>query len=146
MPAGSWQFKVTIDGSWDENYGPGGVRGSLDNIPLVIAGPTTLLFEYDDTTHLVTVSPTDLDPTVTAADHSLAGASLRNRLTREQFYFVMTDRFANGDTSNDLGGLTGGKSTTGYDPTDKGYYHGGDLAGLRSKLAYIQAPARPRSG
>ena len=138
LPAGAFQFKVTINGSWDENYGAGGVANG-PNIPLAIAGPATLLFEYDDTTHLVTVSPTDLDATVTAADRSLAGDSLRNRLTREQFYFVMTDRFANGDTSNDLGGLTGGKLSTGYDPTDKGYYHGGDLAGLHSKLAYIQA-------
>ena len=71
----------------------------------ITAGPASLLFEYDDSTHLVTVSPTDLDATVTAADRSLAGDSLRNRLTREQFYFVMTDRFANGDTGNDLGGL-----------------------------------------
>ena len=51
----------------------------------------------------------------------------------------MTDRFANGDTANDLGGLTGGQSTTGYDPTDKGFYHGGDLKGSRSKLDYIKA-------
>ena len=56
----------------------------------------------------------------------------------EQFYFVMTDRFANGDTSNDTGGLTGDRLTTGLDPTDKGFYQGGDLAGLRSQLDYIE--------
>ena len=35
---------------------------------------------------------------VTAADRSLARASLRSRLTRERFYFLMADRFANGST------------------------------------------------
>ena len=29
-------------------------------------------------------------------------------------------------------------SATGFDPTDKGFYNGGDLAGLRSKLDYIE--------
>ncbi len=135
---GAYQFKVTIGGSWAENYGAGGVFDG-PNIPIGIGGPVSLLFEYDDDSHIVTVTPTELDATVTAGDRALAGDSLRNRLTREQFYFVMTDRFANGDTTNDLGGYTGDKYTTGYDPTDKGYYHGGDLAGLRSQLSYIQS-------
>ena len=47
----------------------------------------------------------------------------------EQFYFVLPDRFANGDPGNDTGGLAGDRLSTGYDPTDKGFYHGGDLAG-----------------
>ena len=45
-------------------------------------------------------------------------------------YFVMPDRYANGDQSNDLGGLTGMRNDTGFDPTDTGFYHGGDLQGL----------------
>nr|BFF18778.1 hypothetical protein GCM10025730_22990 [Promicromonospora thailandica] len=56
----------------------------------------------------------------------------------ERFYFVMTDRFANGDESNDEGGLDGDRLTTGFDPTDKGFYQGGDLAGLRQNLDYIE--------
>ena len=51
-------------------------------------------------------------------------------IASERIYFVMTDRYANGDPSNDRGGLSGGPSITGYDPTDSGYYHGGDLKGL----------------
>lgn len=51
----------------------------------------------------------------------------------------MTDRFANGDTSNDTGGLTGGRSVTGLDPTDEGYYHGGDIQGIIDHLDYIQS-------
>ncbi len=56
----------------------------------------------------------------------------------QSFYFVMTDRFANGDTGNDTGGLAGDRDTTGFDPSDTGYYQGGDLAGLRDNLDYIQ--------
>ena len=36
------------------------------------------------------------------------------------------------------GGLAGDKLQTGFDPTDKAYYHGGDLKGLLGKLDYIQ--------
>ncbi|MFC4150422.1 pullulanase-type alpha-1,6-glucosidase [Micromonospora mangrovi] len=56
----------------------------------------------------------------------------------DQFYFVLPDRFANGDKRNDTGGLTGDRLSTGYDPTDKGFYHGGDLKGVINKIDYIQ--------
>ena len=50
----------------------------------------------------------------------------------------LTDRFANGDPSNDRGGSSSGDPLVhGYDPTDKGFYHGGDLAGLTQKLDYL---------
>ncbi|MFE1443198.1 pullulanase-type alpha-1,6-glucosidase [Streptomyces sp. NPDC058739] len=72
------------------------------------------------------------------SDAALAKAAARHDLTREQFYFVLPDRFANGDASNDRGGLTGSRLTTGYDPTDKGFYQGGDLKGLTKRLDYIK--------
>ncbi|MEW2485633.1 pullulanase-type alpha-1,6-glucosidase [Streptomyces sp. NPDC048411] len=72
------------------------------------------------------------------SDARLAAEPARHDLTREQFYFVMPDRFANGDTANDRGGLTGSRLETGYDPTDKGFYQGGDLKGLTSRLDYIK--------
>ncbi|MET7394580.1 pullulanase-type alpha-1,6-glucosidase [Dactylosporangium sp. NPDC005572] len=56
----------------------------------------------------------------------------------EQFYFVLPDRFANGDPGNDQGRLTGDRLSTGYDPADKGFYHGGDLKGVIDRLDYIQ--------
>lgn len=68
----------------------------------------------------------------------LAKPTVRGGASNSQIYFVMTDRFANGDTSNDEAGLTGFSAVTGYDPTDIGYFHGGDLKGLTSKLDYIQ--------
>jgi alpha-amylase len=66
--------------------------------------------------------------------------SLRASVTDQNFYFVMADRFNNGDTANDNGGLPPGKGEgqSGFDPTVKGWYHGGDLKGLTAKLGYIQ--------
>ena len=53
-------------------------------------------------------------------------------------YFMLPDRFENGDTSNDTGGFAGDKYQHGFDPTHRGFYHGGDLKGLTSRLDYIQ--------
>ncbi|MFI9340577.1 pullulanase-type alpha-1,6-glucosidase [Streptomyces sp. NPDC052773] len=72
------------------------------------------------------------------SDTALAKVPARHDLTREQFYFVLPDRFANGDRANDKGGLTGSRLATGYDPADKGFYQGGDLKGLTQKLDYIK--------
>jgi hypothetical protein len=54
-------------------------------------------------------------------------------------YFVMLDRFANGDAANDHGSINGGSSKDGFDPAATGFYHGGDLAGLTSKIGYIKS-------
>ena len=47
-------------------------------------------------------------------------------------YFVMTDRFANGDPTND------DQKKGEYDPANGGKYSGGDLQGVIDKLDYIQ--------
>lgn len=57
---------------------------------------------------------------------------------QEVIYFVLPDRFENGDPKNDRGGIKGDRLKTGYDPTARGFYHGGDLKGLTSRLDYIQ--------
>lgn len=57
--------------------------------------------------------------------------------TTQSIYFVMTDRFANGDPTNDTGGIDGDVLATGFDPANTGYYHGGDLAGLTANLPYL---------
>ena len=132
----AFEYKVALDDAWDENYGADGAAGGA-NIPLVVAGPTTLRFVYDDTTHRIGATPLDLAGAYTAADDALVAAPVRQPGSTEQFYFVMTDRFANGDPSNDTGGFDGDRLVTGFDPTDKGFYHGGDLAGLRAQLPYI---------
>lgn len=56
----------------------------------------------------------------------------------EVFYFVMPDRFNNGDTRNDNGSTTKPISAGGFDKTDKSMYHGGDIQGLEQKLPYLK--------
>jgi len=68
-----------------------------------------------------------------------AAPSYRERLPEDEIvYFVLPDRFENGDPGNDRGGLAGDRLTTGFDPAHQGFYHGGDLKGLTSRLDYIQ--------
>jgi len=50
----------------------------------------------------------------------------------------MADRFSNGNTANDDGGLGPDPMVSGFDPTRKGFYNGGDLAGLLDRIDYIQ--------
>jgi glycosidase len=68
---------------------------------------------------------------------SLSQPPLQSSLASQRIYFVMPDRYANGNKANDTGGLSGQRATTGYDPTDTGFYHGGDLQGLTANLKRI---------
>jgi len=135
VPGGSHEWKVALDGTWDASYG---ADGTDTNTPLVLAGPADLTFTYDDATHRTSVAVEDLAGGYTGADAPLVADPVRDPGAGESFYFVLTDRFANGDPANDTGGLTGDRLTTGLDPSDKGFYHGGDLAGLRERLDYIE--------
>ncbi len=137
VPAGSYEYKVRLDGSWEENYGDNGAPDGA-NIPLVLQHAGKLRFSYDHATHRIAVAPADPAPGLTAADRALARTSLRKDLTRERFYFVMADRFENGDASNDLGGYADDRLVSGYDPTARGFYHGGDLRGIIKRLDYIK--------
>lgn len=68
-----------------------------------------------------------------------APADFRARLPQDEvIYFLLPDRFENGNRGNDTGGIPGGKLQNGFDPTDEGFYHGGDLTGLTRRLDYIQ--------
>src|SRR5918995_291023 len=73
-----------------------------------------------------------------AAQGGGAQHSLRSPVTDESFYFVMADRFENGDKANDRGGLSDDRLVSGFDPTAKGFYNGGDLKGLLDRIEYIQ--------
>ncbi|WP_337848081.1 alpha-amylase family glycosyl hydrolase [Sphingomonas sp.] len=65
--------------------------------------------------------------------------ALRERTAEQEvLYFMLPDRFENGDPKNDRGGLKGDRLTHGFDPTHKGFFHGGDLKGLIARLDYIQ--------
>ncbi|NVE96046.1 alpha-amylase family glycosyl hydrolase [Altererythrobacter lutimaris] len=72
------------------------------------------------------------------ADNGVDMAFRDRAPSEEVVYFVLPDRFENGDTNNDFGGLEGGSLTTGFDPTHKGFFHGGDLKGLTARLDYLE--------
>ena len=70
---------------------------------------------------------------------ALCAQGFRDRLPQDEvIYFMLPDRFENGDPANDRGGLKGDKFKTGFDPSHKGFYHGGDLKGLIARLDYIK--------
>jgi pullulanase-type alpha-1,6-glucosidase len=131
VPAGDYLYKVALDGTWDVSY-------PENDVPLVLEGPATLEFSFDTESEAIGIVPQDLAGGVQEGDETLAGDSLREFVTDEQFYFVMADRFANGDPSNDTAGIAGDRLDHGFDPTDKGFYHGGDLAGIMDRLDYIE--------
>lgn len=55
IPAGGYEYKATLNDSWDENYGlhagPGGA-----NIPLALGADTSVKFYYDHKSHWITDS------------------------------------------------------------------------------------------
>jgi glucoamylase len=61
LPAGSYETKVAINESWDENYGQGGVPGGA-NIPFSVpAANLAVTFRYDASSHVLTVNVTSPD-------------------------------------------------------------------------------------
>ena len=62
IPAGNYEVKATIDESWSENYGAGGVQNG-PNIPFTVSTDCQrTTFTYDATTHVLAVGPTGGDP------------------------------------------------------------------------------------
>jgi glycosidase/fibronectin type 3 domain-containing protein len=55
LPAGSYQYKATLNDSWAENYGRGAQPNGA-NIALSLAAPATVQFYYDRKTNWVTDS------------------------------------------------------------------------------------------
>ncbi|WP_438728109.1 alpha-amylase family glycosyl hydrolase [Parasphingorhabdus sp. DH2-15] len=80
------------------------------------------------------------DVAVSADDNDVPAISgFRSRAPSEDvIYFVLPDRFENGDATNDLGGISGDSLKTGFDPAHQGFFHGGDLAGLTNRLDYLE--------
>jgi neopullulanase len=70
----------------------------------------------------------------------LSAADFKTRAPEDEvIYFLLVDRFENGDPGNDRGELSGDRLATGFDPTDKRFFHGGDLKGLTQRLDYVAA-------
>jgi glycosidase len=53
VPAGNWEYKAALNGSWTENYGAGAVPDG-PNIALGLAADSTVEFYYHPDTHWVT--------------------------------------------------------------------------------------------
>ena len=86
-------------------------------------------------------------PAVPVDDAALVRDPVRHPFANDVLYFLIPDRFSDGQTANNCGAFAGAcvpndtqehVLTHGYLPSDKGYYHGGDLAGLRKKLPYLE--------
>ena len=131
-----YEYKLAMNDDWAGSYPD-------KNVPLMVAGTSRIRFSYDPEGKepKLRLEPLNLAGPYSgsAGDDAIVVPPVRQAGGDERFYFVMTDRFANGDTTNDRGGSTStDRLVTGFDPTDKGFYHGGDLRGLINNLDYIQ--------
>ncbi|MCS4536251.1 pullulanase-type alpha-1,6-glucosidase [Corynebacterium sp. HS2168-gen11] len=139
IPAGSYNFKIVLDGNWNTSFGDSNFKDS--NIPLSVAQATELEFSFDPKTKHIGIAPVTLDQAFTESDRGLITTPYKHAAADKNFYFILTDRFENGDTNNDHGEVapTGVRSplTDGFDPTDRAFYHGGDIRGIINKLDYI---------
>ncbi len=133
VPAGTWEFKVAMDGAWDVAHGDGD-----QNVPLRLDQDATLTFSLDEATGAIALSSPDLTGATDAGDDAIVADAPRHAGGSEVFYFVLTDRFADGDPSNNTAGIEGDRLDHGFDPTDTGFYHGGDLRGLIDRLDYVE--------
>lgn len=57
LPTGSYEAKVAINETWDENYGAGGVQNG-PNIPFSVSGGSPVTFSYNSVTHVLTITTT----------------------------------------------------------------------------------------
>jgi glycosidase len=143
LPPGTYEAKVAIGQSWDENYGEGGTPDGPNIAFTVGAAGDVVTFSYDHATHVLDITVT---PVVPVDDAALVREPVRHPFADEVLYFAVPDRFDDGDASNNCGDHVGAcvaddtqenVLTHGYLPSDKGYYHGGDIDGLRSRLHYL---------
>jgi glycosidase len=130
VPAGRYVLRVCV------RRGSGELRGSCRAKSIRVTAAAT-------TPRSTTPGGTPTTPGASAPSAALH--SLRPPLTGENFYFVMADRFENGSMANDDGDPAtlapadpAQRNVHGFDATRKGYFHGGDLQGLLSKIDYIQ--------
>ena len=59
VPAGDWQYKVAMNGGWDESYGPDGCSDCFENIMFSLSEETAVSFVYDDNINIIMDSVND---------------------------------------------------------------------------------------
>ena len=126
--AGTYNLKVAFNEGWGNGELP------ASDYPCVVASDN----------QLTTFSWNSADDTVSCAgpaattDATLTAPPVAYDVQNDAFYFILTDRFENGDTTNDEGAMAGGSlAETGLKKNDKSFYHGGDLQGLINRLDYV---------
>jgi len=72
IPAGSWEYKLALNDSWDENYGANATQNGA-NIPLNLAAPADVKFYYDHVTHWITDNQNSLIATAAGSFQSELG-------------------------------------------------------------------------
>ncbi len=76
---------------------------------------------------------------VARGDGNIFRPSARSPRLGEVIYFLMPDRFKDGDPSNNTGRMASpDPEVTGYDPANPSFFHGGDLSGVSAKLDYLR--------
>jgi hypothetical protein len=55
LPAGDYEAKVALDGSWTTNYGVDGVADG-DNYTFSLTADGTVTFSYDPESHILTIT------------------------------------------------------------------------------------------
>lgn len=131
---GASEAKVTNDG-WNNQMGADGRSINAPTIPFNTVVADQVLNVYVDGNSGRVVS--FVVPVI--IEDPLVADVITHTVQDEVFYFLLPDRFDNGDNSNDEGAFPGGTlAQTGFLATDKSFYHGGDLTGLESQLDYLQ--------
>ena len=74
VPAGSWEYKAALNGTWDENYGQNATPNG-SNIPLNLGAETSVKFYYDHKTHWVADNQTKVIATVPGSFQATLGCS-----------------------------------------------------------------------
>jgi glycosidase len=70
---------------------------------------------------------------------SLFQPSVRSSRVGQIVYFLLPDRFNDGDPSNNRGGSeSDSPDVNGFDPANPDFFHGGDLQGITAKLDYLR--------
>ncbi len=143
IPGGSYEAKVAHNESWDENYGAGGEPNG-PNIPFTVGSNQSVTFSYDPLTHILDIT---VEGGLEPGDELLVRPVLQHDFQDQVLYFAIPDRFKGMDASNNCGDYAGpcvendtqeNVLTHGFLPSDRGYYHGGDVAGLHAQLDYLQ--------
>ncbi|MGM7702728.1 alpha-amylase family glycosyl hydrolase [Pseudalkalibacillus sp. Hm43] len=73
LDAGTYEYKVAINGSWDENYGQNGEAGG-QNMTFALSEQKEVLFVYNDQTHVTTIMTEDQMPRLAGTIQPAIGA------------------------------------------------------------------------